>query len=136
MALMRVSSSIWCVEGSNGTLMSTLRKTLLSLVSISSRVRKSYFSGEDPLADVKAGFGVLFNDLSGMLLAAEVRRLFCRGGSAWSDPERGTTAPDSYLQRERSGSRGFENSDVRDSRPRHFRPFGSAEHQKNVFFLH
>jgi hypothetical protein len=31
------------VEGSRGTLMSTLRKTLLSLVSMSSSVRKSYF---------------------------------------------------------------------------------------------
>jgi hypothetical protein len=42
-ALMRVSSRIWWVEGSRGTLMSTLRKILLSLVSTSSRVRKSYF---------------------------------------------------------------------------------------------
>src|SRR3989442_6640079 len=67
----------------------------------------------------RPAFGALFNDLSGTLLAAPIRRLFCRGGSAWSDPERGTTAPDSYLQCGRSGSRGFENTSVRASRPRH-----------------
>src|SRR2546428_3335195 len=70
----------------------------------------------------RPAFGALFNDLSGTLLAAPIRRLFCRGGSAWSDPERGTTAPDSYLRCGRSGSRGFENTSVRDSRPRHLTP--------------
>src|SRR2546425_7542486 len=70
----------------------------------------------------RPAFGALFNDLSGTLLAAPIRRLFCRGGSAWSDPERGTTAPDSYLRCGRSGSRGFENTCVRDSRPRHLIP--------------
>ena len=42
-ALILVSSSMRCVEGSSGTLISTLRKTLFPLVSISSSVRKSYF---------------------------------------------------------------------------------------------
>src|SRR5712691_12621502 len=71
----------------------------------------------------RPAFGALFNDLSGTLLAAPIRRLFCRGGSAWSDPERGTTAPDSYLRCGRSGSRGFENTTSdRESRPRHLIP--------------
>jgi len=43
-ALILVSSRIWCVDGSRGTLMSTLRKTLLPSVSKSSSVRKLYFA--------------------------------------------------------------------------------------------
>src|SRR5881296_677134 len=41
-ALIRVSSRIRCVDGSSGTLMSTLRKTRLPFVSMLSSVEKSY----------------------------------------------------------------------------------------------
>ncbi len=47
------------------------------------------FSVENPLADVKAGSEVLFNDLSGMLLAADTRRLVLPGWLSLVRPRKG-----------------------------------------------